>query len=86
MDVFIAYHIIVQLALGLVIVFIVTTVTVVFGCWCGRKRRKQSQFDLPKKGIPDDIDFHNDKQQSSPKISVFGERKVHLRTTATNLT
>ena len=80
------FIVIVQLALGLVIVFIVTTVTVVFGCWCGRKRRKQSQFDLPKKGIPDDIDFHNDKQQPSPKISVFGERKVYLRTTATNLT
>jgi hypothetical protein len=59
-----------------VLVFVVTTVTVVFGCWCGgRKRRKQYHFDLPEKGIPSD-DEYKSKEEPNPKVTVLGERKV----------
>ena len=66
---------IVQLVLGLVIVFVVTTVTVVFGCWCGRKRRQTYQVDIPEKGIPDND--NSGKQQLGLRVSLFDdERKV----------
>ena len=65
---------IVQLVLGLVIVFVVTTVTVVFGCWCGRKRRQTYQADIPEKGIPDND--NSGKPQLGLRVSLLDERKV----------
>ena len=68
------FFFVVQLALGLVIVFVVTMVTVVFGCWCGRKRRQTYQVDLAEKGIPDNDD--SGKQQLGLRVSLSDERKV----------
>ena len=66
---------IVQLALGLVTFFVLTTVSVVVGCWCGRKRRQQQyQVDVPEKGIPDNNS--SGKQQLGLGVSLLDERKV----------
>ena len=65
---------IVQLALGLVVVFVVTTVSVVVGCWCGRKRKKQYQVESPEKGIPEND--NGIKQQLSHRVSILDEKKV----------
>ena len=68
-------HIIVQLALGLVVVFVVTTVTAVVGCWCGRKRKKHYQFDITEKGIPEND--NSGRQHLGHKVSaVLDERRV----------
>ena len=64
---------VVQLAIGLVTIFVVTTVSVVIGCWCGRKR-KQYQTDVSEKGIPNDD--NGSKQQVGLRISMLDERKV----------
>ena len=71
----IIFLLIVQLALGLVIVFVVTTVSVVVGCWCGRKRRQKYQVDVPEKGIPESD--NSGKQQLGLRVSLSVERKVH---------
>ena len=66
---------VVQLALGLVVVFVVTTVTAVVGCWCGRKRKKHYQFDITEKGIPEND--NSDRQHLGHKVSaVLDERTV----------
>ena len=65
---------IVQLAFGLVVVFVITTVSVVVGCWCGRKRKKRYQVDTPEKGIPENND--SGKRQLSHRVSTLDGRKV----------
>ena len=66
---------IVQLALGMVVVFVVTTVTVVVGCWCGRKRRQvRYQADEPEKGTPNND--NSGKQQLGLRVTLLDERKV----------
>ena len=57
------------------VVFVVTTVSVVVGCWCGRKRRRKYQVDVPEKGIPDSD--NSGKQQLGLGVSLLDERKVH---------
>ena len=69
------FLLIVQLALGLVVVFVMATVSVVVGCWCGRKRKKQYQVDAPEKGIPEN-DNSGEQQQLSHRVSILDERKV----------
>ena len=71
-------HIIVQLALGLVVVFVVTTVTAVVGCWCGRKRRQRYQVGGPEKGIPNND--NRNKQQLGLTVSLLDDRKVYTYT------
>ena len=56
------------------VVFVITTVSVVVGCWCGRKKKKQYQVDAPEKGIPEN--GNSGKQQLSHRVSVLDERKV----------
>ena len=49
--------------------------SVVVGCWCGRKRRRQQyQVDIPEKGIPDNNS--SGEQQLSLGVSLLDERKV----------
>ena len=45
--------------------------SVVVGCWCGRKRRQQCQVE---KGIPDHD--NSGKQQLGFRVSLMDERKV----------
>ena len=54
-------------------IFVITTVSVMVGCWCGRKR-KQYQSDVTEKGIPNDDS--GGKQQVGLRISMLDERKV----------
>ena len=68
----------VQIALGLVVVFVVTTVTAVVGCWCGRKRRQRYQVGGPEKGIPDND--NRNKQQLGLTVSLLDDRKVYTYT------
>lgn len=49
--------------------------SVVVGCWCGRKRRQQYQVDVLEKGIPDH-DNSGSNQQLGLRVSFLDERKV----------
>ena len=66
---------IVQLTIGLVTIFVITTVSVVVGCWCGKKR-KQYQTDVSDEGIPNED--NGGKQEVGLRLSMLDERKVAM--------
>ena len=70
-------HLIVQLSIGLVTVFVITTMSVVVGCWCGNRRRKQQyQVSLAEKGEITSNHGGGGKQQVGLTASRLNERKV----------